>query len=249
MYPIFLKLGGATFYTYEVLIWTGILAGTLLSTGVARRLTIRPGLFLSFVAVAVAGGWLGARLIFVATRWTHYSQHPGQILNFLDGGYVYYGGIFGAMALASLWHRFRGLPLAPYLDAAAPGLAVGQVFSRLGCYGGGCCYGMKHESLGLVFTSHQEQMARLPTQLLESLFGLLVAWLLLKRSRKIEYPGQLITWFLASYAIFRFMMEFIRDDQHGVWIGVLSVSQSISVTVLAVLGLVAWHRKTKRDNA
>jgi phosphatidylglycerol:prolipoprotein diacylglycerol transferase len=99
--------------------------------------------------------------------------------------------------------------------------------------------------LGLVFSHPDNHLTPQgiplhPTQLYESAFALLLFILLqlLFLHRKPRVTGGLMAIYLAAYAVFRFMVEFIRADPRGELIaGILTPSQTIS---LAMLVLSVW---------
>ncbi|RJO65896.1 MAG: prolipoprotein diacylglyceryl transferase [Myxococcales bacterium] len=94
----------------------------------------------------------------------------------------------------------------------------------------------------------------LPTQLFESMVGfsiaaIALAWLAFIRPRNLasqealergetdappRRDGYAFVLFLALYAVWRFCVEFLRDDQARGWIGPLSTSQFISLWMLAL---------------
>ena len=72
-----------------------------------------------------------------------------------------------------------------------------------------------------------------PTQIYESAASLVIAavCLLVVHPRK-RYDGQVFVAFLALYAVARFLLEFLRDDDRGGLLG-LSTSQLIGLGLLA----------------
>jgi phosphatidylglycerol---prolipoprotein diacylglyceryl transferase len=172
---------------------------------------------------------------------------------FWNGGLAYYGGLIAASG-ACLWFlRRERLPVAKVCDAAALVLPIGLVFGRLGCFLGGCCFGITTDSrLGLTFPAFSPASEKHfrdglsaskglpslpvhPTQLYEAAGCLLIAWVLrsLVAPRK-RRDGQVMLAFLGLYAVLRFGLEYLRDDDRGAVWG-LSTSQWISA--LALLGV------------
>jgi phosphatidylglycerol:prolipoprotein diacylglycerol transferase len=89
-----------------------------------------------------------------------------------------------------------------------------------------------------------------PTQLYESFFMLLVFGFLLYLHRKKKFSGQVLIAYAIIYSIFRFLIEFIRDDPRGDLFGLtsltgLSTSQMISLIVAAgaIVFMIARLRK------
>jgi phosphatidylglycerol:prolipoprotein diacylglycerol transferase len=152
------------------------------------------------------------------------------------GGLVYYGGLIGAFCTAFWFLKSRRLPVWSYGDVLAPGLALGQVTGRLGCWFNGCCYGREDRTFGVVFPALQDNIPRLPTMLYESAFCLLLALFLAWFWRRKAYAGQVFWLYVLLYAVWRFGIEFLRGDaERGTLISdALSPSQWISLfTALA----------------
>jgi phosphatidylglycerol:prolipoprotein diacylglycerol transferase len=172
---------------------------------------------------------------------------------FYNGGLAYYGGLVGGTALAWRLLRRDGLPVVRVADATAPGVALGLCVGRLGCFLGGCCFGEPTAGpLGVSFppwspASEAQFRAGLlaarnlpslpvhPTQLYESAGCLAIALGLFAWHRR-GHPvaGRVTVAFLASYAVLRFGLEFLRADDRGLYAG-LSTSQWLSLAIVAAL--------------
>ncbi|MDD9940835.1 MAG: prolipoprotein diacylglyceryl transferase [Myxococcales bacterium] len=178
---------------------------------------------------------------------------------FWNGGLAYYGGLFVASASGLWFLRRERFPLGHGIDAVGAALPIGIFFGRLGCFFGGCCFGVvTHGPLGLTFprfsaasekqyregllaSKSLESLPVHPAQLYEAagclLLGLsLTLWL---QPRK-RFHGQVMLAFLGGYAVLRFLIEFVRADDRGGLLG-LSTSQLLGVLMI---GLVAalWAR-------
>ncbi len=211
-------------------------AGCAVAVGLREKLdwpVLFPILSLSLIPL-----YLGAKLFGVLSLWTCRLRAgmPFDLpLLWADSGIVFYGGLL--FFLLSTYLSIRRFVL--FKKASAWGLAALVVplfhgFARIGCYFGRCCYGVVCEgALCALFFEH-----RLPVQLLESGFnfllfvGLLLLYFCRQRSR-----GKLVRLYLWSYATFRFLIEFLRDDAVRGGVGPLSFSQWVSVMIL--LGLAA----------
>ncbi len=170
---------------------------------------------------------------------------------FYNGGLAYYGGlVFGSWAAIHVIKR-DGLPVLKVADIASIGVSLGLASGRIGCFLGGCCYGLPTDHwLGLAFPawspasegqfregllSHPGQPS-LPvhtTQLYEAVGCLAIAVLLnVWGPRHKRFDGHIAVMFLALYAVLRFSLEFLRADDRGLYFGV-STSQWISIAVVA----------------
>jgi phosphatidylglycerol:prolipoprotein diacylglycerol transferase len=185
---------------------------------------------------------------------------------FWNGGLAYYGGLIGATA-AGLWLlRRERFPIAKACDAAAIAIPIGLFFGRLGCFFGGCCFGVvsdhrfalrfpaysaaseKHFREGLLASKALASLPVHPTQLYEAAGCLAIAALIgLGLQPRKRFDGQLLLAFLGGYAVLRFALEYLRDDDRGALLG-LSTSQLISVVILAGCAAL-WARLSRAARA
>jgi phosphatidylglycerol:prolipoprotein diacylglycerol transferase len=196
---------------------------------------------------------------------THSCYPPRDCLAVFEvwrGGLAYYGGFLFAVVFAYYYVRRHGLGWWRTADLAAPAIALGLVFGRLGCFLNGCCYGKVTDSpLGVVFprggsawraqldahliTPAQAALPVHPTQLYESLacLGIFTLLYFFVRRRR-QFYGEVFAWLLIFYAIARSIVEVWRDDDRGVLFGWLSTSQIISLPLLLCgLALLWWGRR------
>lgn len=181
---------------------------------------------------------------------------------FWQGGLVWYGGLIGAGAYGIYFLKKEGFPVLKGIDAAGMMLPLGIFFGRLGCWFGGCCYGLHgdhfsavrfppyspaseaHFREGLLPTPNMESLPVLPMQLYEALGCLLVtAFCMFVLHPRKRFDGQVFVVSMAGYAIVRFILEFFRDDERGAFLW-FSTSQWIGVAI--VIGMaIMWGRWSK----
>lgn len=194
------------------------------------------------------------------------SQDCLRVFKIWYGGYAYYGGFLLAVP-TGLWflHR-RQVSMWKVADLAGWGIALGLVFGRMGCFLAGCCFGEptgsptgiafprhspawdKHVHLHQIAANAGQSLAVHPTQLYEAIACAGIFAVCLWRYRRgVRFDGEVFFLFMFLYAIFRFAVEFLRADDRGEWLGLLSTSQWISVPLLIWSGTVfarqkAWPR-------
>ncbi len=161
-----------------------------------------------------------------------------------DSGIVFYGGMLFFLLSVDLGiHRFVLYKRASSWGLTALVVPLFHGFARIGCYFGRCCYGIVLD--GPFFARFFEH--RLPVQLLESGFDFLlfIVLLLLFYHRKGS-RGKLVRMYLLSYASFRFLIEFLRDDAVRGSLGPLSFSQWVSLGILVWLAVRAILRHRRK---
>lgn len=254
--PLFLNVR-----MYGIMIAVGILVCFLVLYRYSRRLSL-PEKLMDFVfydgVFAIVVGF-GSAALFQAVL--NYREHPEQGFQFgngitfmggLIGGaaaflivYFVYGLIYaarhkragagrGEVMLDALTHRTGSLRLWDILPVIPCCITVAHAFGRIGCFFAGCCYGKQTDSfLGVVFPERASLGKVHPTQLYEAaflflLFGVLTYLLLVKK-----YKGTMAI-YLIAYAVFRFLIEYLRGDDRGAFIGPFSPSQVWSIPMLLI---------------
>lgn len=239
------------------------LVGVLVCLFTAYRLAKNNGLdeiemlFMSlfaFAAVAVGGALLYGITQFeslVQFLKNLFTLHFSSLSDFWDqartvfGGSVFYGGLIGAILTIHLYCRKKKLG-SRYLDIAAICFPLFHFFGRLGCFLGGCCYGIE-SSFGVVYhyspAPGANGVSRFPVQLLEAVFNLGLSLLLYSLFRRKKLQGSLIHVYFYAYPVFRFADEFLRADAYRGFLWGLSTSQWISlVLVVANTAVLLWKK-------
>lgn len=242
MYPELFRIGDFPVTSYGL--WLAV--GMLVALFAASRLAARDGLpkerIYDLGLWTLIGGLLGSKILmfFVEDNVQIFS------LDFLRSGGVYYGGLIGGFFAVAVLIRWYKLPFWKVADAFAPAVALGQAFGRQGCFAAGCCWGKPTDWWwGVHFTEKGNEYTGVPiadnvhlhpTQLIESFTMLAVFGLLVWLHRNKKFDGQVLIAYGIIYAIFRFLVEFIRDDPRGDLFGLtsatgLSTSQLVSLVV------------------
>ena len=166
------------------------------------------------------------------------------------GGFVFYGGLILATALAILYTRRRRMSFPLVADTIIPGVSLGHAIGRIGCFFAGCCYGCRTDlPIGVRFPPGSEAWLLggpvHPTQLYESAAEVVIfSLLLVLRSRK-RFHGQVVLAYGLLYAPARFAIELLRGDaQRGMHLG-LSTSQWTSIAIGVVCAGAWWVVKRR----
>jgi phosphatidylglycerol:prolipoprotein diacylglycerol transferase len=202
------------------------------------------------VFAALLGTLIGAKLYYVALA--------GDVSAiFSRGGFVFWGGFMGSVALCWLTIRRKKLSFPRFADVSGIAIAAGYAVGRSGCWAVGDDYGRPWsgplsvqfpegappstaanmtEMFGARFpagTSPTEVIAVHPTQLYETAMGF-VMFLILWRYRDHEHAeGWLFGLYCVLAGVERFIVEFVRakDDR---FVGPFSTAQMIAMVVALV---------------
>jgi phosphatidylglycerol---prolipoprotein diacylglyceryl transferase len=258
MYPRLFELGPLTLYTYGVLLAAAYLVGLKLAMVRAKAQGLDANRVLDLGIYIIISALVGAKLLLLITDFRTFRADPRELLTLARSGGVFYGGLILAVGVALWYIRRVGLPLWTTCDVFAPGIALGHVVGRFGCFFAGCCYG-KPTSMpwGITFTDPFAQtnvgtplgVPLHPTQLYEAGAELLILGILLFTERKGRpFAGRTFWLYMLLYAISRFIIEFFRGDERGT-VFMFSTSQFISLLLapLAVAMLVYLSRAKEPD--
>ncbi len=217
-----------------------------------------------FLLICGVGALVGGSLLYGITNLGYLSA-LGEARTFKEwaaalastfGGSVFYGGLLGAMGAGCIYLKAAKLPIVTYADSIAPFVPLFHGFARIGCFFGGCCYGIECE-FGFVATGNDIVpglcgVRRFPVQLLEAAVNFLLFAVLtvLYRKRRDDWKGAFLPLYLGAYSVARFFIEFLRGDEYRGYVGVLSTSQFISLLLFgASFGVLTRYFTRKRAAA
>jgi len=175
------------------------------------------------------------------------------------GGWVFYGGALGGVFAVIAWARWRGLDPWSLLDVFSVATAFGLVFGRLGCLGGGCCYGRVADwplGAAVPWAVRYYRRGQIPEDLLSvplhptPLYaGVLALVLFVALSwwrRRQRFRGEVLLAFLVLYGLGRSVVELFRGDvERGLFFGgMVSTSQIVGLTSAVIAG--AWWIRMRR---
>ena len=225
---------------YGICIAIGILVCIVVLRWLGKKTNVDKK-FLDFVEttayVAILLGFLFAKL-FQAV----YDFIDSGKFDFMNAGVIFIGGLIGgAGTFIVIYMIFRKkltgrivdvLPIVPCC------ITVAHAFGRIGCFFAGCCGGRKAvegDFFYFLAMKFPEEGLVYPTQLFEAffLFVLFGVLLLLVLKKNFKYGFSI---YLGAYGIWRFFLEFLRDDYRGEFIPGLTPSQFWSI--IMVLGAV-----------
>lgn len=253
-------LGPLKFNAYGLMIALGVLAALRIT---ARRGESR-GLFtsdqLSSVAVwAVPAGVVGARMYHVVTDLESFRGHWFDAVKIWEGGLGIWGGVFLGVVVG-MWRASR-VGVDPWWGAsmAVPGIAVAQAIGRWGNWWNQELFGrpttlpwaLRVSPHAAIEAGYGAGTTFHPTFLYESLWCLLLAWLLVRIEEKWSPArGRLVAFYVAGYTLERFFVEGLRiDPAHHA--GGLRLNQWVSIVgfTLSVGFLLVGSRRSRGGSA
>jgi prolipoprotein diacylglyceryl transferase len=232
--PTFADWGPFTLTWHGLFTAVGIIGGVWLSVWLAKNDGIPPEVGQEIALVGVPCAIIGARLFFVFEHWDNFSDNPSNIVfGITEGGITLYGGLIGGVVGGALYAIFHKWPVAIGLDAAAPGLILGQALGRIGDLINGEHHADPSSLPWAVRYIHPNTLGEFgvavhPTAGGYELLGDLVicALLVFVLRRVIKTPGWAFCSYIALYAIMRFFLSYTRTNEQV--IGDIPVPQIVS---------------------
>ncbi len=132
MNPTMIQIGPLRIQWYGFLLTLAIFIGFELAKRRLRAWGLDAEKFEGVAFWAVVWGVVGARLGYVLTSPGYFLQNPVEVLYIWHGGLSFHGAILGGALVFLYFHKRKGYPLWPYLDAATPGVALGIIAGRIG---------------------------------------------------------------------------------------------------------------------
>lgn len=254
--PVVGDIGPITIYTYGALLAAAYLLGLQLAMVRGRARGLDQARILDLGIYIIISALIGAKLLLVVTDFNSFINNPQALADLARSGGVFYGGLILAVSVALWYIRRIGLPLWTTCDVFAPGIALGHVIGRMGCFFAGCCYGKATDVAWAITFTDPYAAANVgtplnvplhPTQLYEAgAEALILLFLLATESRGRRYPGRTFWLYMLLYAISRYIIEMFRGDPRGAVL-IFSTSQFISV-LLAPLALVMLFYLSRRES-
>ncbi len=227
----------------------GIIAGVTLSVWLAKRDGIPSEVGQEVALVAVPCAVLGARLFYVFEHFGDFRDEPWTIITELnEGGITLYGGLIGGVLGGVIYGLIRKWPVAIGLDAAAPGMILGQGIGRIGDLINGEHLATESNLPWAVRYTHPDTLGELgkavhPTAGGYELVGdfLILFFLLFVARRFIKQPGWVFCTYAVLYSAMRFVLSYFRVDEQTVPLfgNDVPVPQVTAVVVIGVAVMLA----------
>jgi phosphatidylglycerol:prolipoprotein diacylglycerol transferase len=242
-----IHIGGITIQTFGIFFALNFIAWGLVAAVRLRELG-KPGDWAyEVVLVAIIGGLIGARAYYLIQN--HGSLHGSLLGNVFGGaGLVWYGGFLGGTIAVLLWAKWRDFLDLRLVDIAAVGLPLGYAIGRIGCQvAGDGDYGKPSHLPWAMGYAHGTTPTPAgvtvgPTPIYETLAMGFVAWLLWSWRDRFR-PGVLFALYLVLAGIERFLVEFIRRNDH-VAAGLTAAQlESLGILVIGLVWLAVAERR------
>jgi len=249
---------------YGLIITVGIILAFAYCAYRAKQEGIVFDHLLDIAIFTIIFGVIGARAYYVLTSLDKYDSF-WEMLDIRQGGLAIYGAVIAGAITVYVVCRHKKIAPLKMMDAAAPGVMIGQILGRWGNFCNGEAYGSEVLEgsflyplrMGLIpnIESAKEMHYFHPTFFYESMWNLLGFILIHLLYKKKKFDGQVVLMYITWYGFGRMFIEGLRTD--SLYVGVFRISQVVGFlcfvigTVLLIVNLVKAHRAklTAKDYA
>jgi prolipoprotein diacylglyceryltransferase len=239
------------FDSHELFVGLGAVAAVLAWVRLARqRGPIDERLYV-VVAAALVGGALFMRL----GTWAQHldpRENAGLVEQWLYGNRSILGGLVGAWLGVHVGKRVVGYRERTGDLFAAP-VALGMAIGRVGCLlterpgtPTGTGWGIRLDAAAAARLHEPPGVPLHPSFVYEIGFHAVAFALIWWWLRHLPLPpGETFVWYVASYGVFRFLVEFVRGNEVA-WHGLTRPQLFLAVTVPVVLARIWWSWRQGR---
>jgi phosphatidylglycerol:prolipoprotein diacylglycerol transferase len=248
MFP-YIELFGREIGLYSIMLLCGVFTAGVYACRIAIKQRYDYSELVIFMLLLSAGAIIASYLFYALVNYKNIVYLVKNInlidsfnkmlsaLRYIFGGSIFYGGLLGGLLTGHILIK-RNSNNKKFVDIVAVNIPLFHFFGRIGCFLGGCCFGIPSK-FGFIYThnpiAEANGISRFPVQLLEAVFNFLLFLLLNYFFKNKKHVNKLIYVYLLVYATGRFFIEFLRGDAYrGIWL-FLSTSQIISILIILVI--------------
>lgn len=267
MRPILLHLPfGIPLFAYGFMLTVSVLVGRQIAIRLATRAGIDRRAADRVATWTLVGAIVGCRLLYVVTNLEEF-RNPLDVFAWWKGGVVAYGGFLGGLAAAIVTCRAYGIRLLVWADCVVPTLCLGLAITRIGCFLGGCDFGsvwdgplavrfppgspafIQHVQNGILGAGAARSLPVHPTQLYESVVGVVLLFVVLAVRRRQPVAGYALAAFALGYGVLRYLIEIVRADPDRGMVGPWTTSQFIAVATCVAAACLVFTLMQQRKGS
>ena len=242
--PVIFNIGSLEIRWYGLIMALSFLIGSFIAVKLGKKRNLSKDQVYDFLLYLIPLSIIFARLFHVFVyNFDYYIQNPLQIVQIWKGGVSLFGGLLGALLAALIFSKKRKIKFYDLADVFIIPLSFGIIFGRIGNFINQELYG-KITNLPWAIKFDNVEGLRHPTQIYEAIGHLIIFLLLLIIWKKNPKKGFIFYSFIIMYSIFRFFMEFLREDTPFL-LG-LTITQLLIIPILIIS--IILMKNLKKEN-
>ena len=257
--PLF-SIGNLHFQYYGLCMAAGIILCFVFLYFTMKKFNYNDEAIDKMLIIGICATAFGVFMAMVFQALYDYIADPSEGFKLGDAMTFYGGLIGGVVSFLAVWNLYvfviaprtkikwlqnnMNASLTDALQIAPVGLTIAHTFGRLGCTFAGCCHGGETDAWYGIWMYIERSKSGypvgdavkvVPTQLFECIFLAILTAVMLILLFKFKFKYNLGVYAIA-YGIWRFIIEFVRKDYRGSFIGAITPSQFWSI-IIVILGI------------
>lgn len=239
MDPTAFTVFGIEIKWYAIIITSAMILGVYLTMNKAKKQGFEEDHILDIAIVALPLAIICARAYYVLFNLEMYTSIT-EMINIRLGGMAIHGGLIGGFLGGYMVTKYRKMNTLKVMDLVAPYLILAQAIGRWGNYVNQEAHGgPTNLPWGIMVNGVKVH----PTFLYESLWNMIVFFILIRVDKHKKYDGQIVGLYLILYSAGRFFIEGLRTD--SLMVGPLRTAQLISI-VMIIGGIILMRATSKK---
>jgi len=246
MYPVLLTIGSISITSFGLFLAFSFFASVFVAWRLAKAYDLNEEKVIDLAILVAIISVLGARLFFVALHWPLFGDFGKVVWINRYAGLSFWGGLISGILALKYFSKKLNFNFWQAADFAAVSLLMGIIIGNIGCFLGGCSYGVVSElpiaapAVGLIGK-------RFPVTIIESFILLIFFFYLWGQAIRFHFAGKICALTLIIVGIEKFVLEFYYGERffliNNFW---LSLGNLFSLSIL-ILGVIIFYKKSKRN--
>ncbi len=241
MNPVAFTVFGIDVRWYGILMATGFVVAGYILLRLARKKGYKDDDIYDLLLVVIPAAIISARIYYVAFSLDLYDGDILRMINIREGGLAIHGGVIGGALAGYIFCKIRKINFLEIIDMVAPGLILAQAIGRWGNYINGEAHG---GPTNLPFGIMVDGVKVHPTFLYESIWNLIVFFILMYFYKRKTFDSQIILLYGILYSTGRFFIEGMRTD--SLMLGSIRVAQLVSVSTIIIFSVLYIYKIKKQ---
>ena len=240
---------GMTLPAYGVIAVFGIAIITLLGIVTVWRRKLNLESFIKLELVGGSAAIIGAKLWDMITNAIEIQGYGLSLDSFMDSGLSFYGGLIIGACCVFLTSQILHLDFALYARNLIYLVPLLHGIWKIGCFMGGCCYGIPYTGLGsVIYLEGVKAPAGIeifPIQLFEAGISFIMTAFFFVKGRKKgwRYP---VLEYIGCYSVIRFFIELLRWHDSKWSISIAQITSLVCVATVMLCICLKERMRAKR---